>query len=179
MRESNKNAKVPKFVRRIEMVQKRSIMYYQQQESQTFLKITVALPTMVASCRGMTPKCLCFMALLSPLLMLSLQFIKLVGILDRGLQIDGFGMKSFQTYESNIIFVLRFMVDCDIVGGNWIEVPTGKYKKNARTLSYCQLEFHCLYPHLHFFSGARICLYSNIFCFMSLLSLTWVLGTQI
>ncbi|XP_023636370.1 DNA polymerase delta catalytic subunit isoform X2 [Capsella rubella] len=121
MRESNKNAKVPKFVRRIEMVQKRSIMYYQQQKSQTFLKITVALPTMVASCRG---------------------------ILDRGLQIDGLGMKSFQTYESNILFVLRFMVDCDIVGGNWIEVPTGKYKKNARTLSYCQLEFHCLYSDL-------------------------------
>jgi DNA polymerase delta subunit 1 len=121
MRESNKNAKVPKFVKRIEMVQKRSIMYYQQQKSQTFLKITVALPTMVASCRG---------------------------ILDRGLQIDGLGMKSFQTYESNILFVLRFMVDCDIVGGNWIEVPTGKYKKNARTLSYCQLEFHCLYSDL-------------------------------
>lgn len=53
MRESNKNANVPKFVRHIEMVQKKSIMYYQQQKSQTFLKITVALPTMVASCRGM------------------------------------------------------------------------------------------------------------------------------
>lgn len=57
MRESNKNANVPKFVRCIEMVQKKSIMYYQQQKSQTFLKITVALPTMVASCRGMLSKC--------------------------------------------------------------------------------------------------------------------------
>uniref|UniRef100_A0A1J3F193 DNA polymerase n=2 Tax=Noccaea caerulescens TaxID=107243 RepID=A0A1J3F193_NOCCA len=121
MRESNKNANVPKFVRHIEMVQKRSIMYYQQQKSQAFLKITVALPTMVASCRG---------------------------ILDRGIQIDGLGMRSFQTYESNIVFALRFMVDRDIVGGNWIEVPTGKYKKDARTLSYCQLEFHCLYSDL-------------------------------
>lgn len=52
MRESNKSSKVPQFVRRIEMVQKRSIMYYQQQKSQPFLKIVVALPTMVASCRG-------------------------------------------------------------------------------------------------------------------------------
>lgn len=119
------------------------------------------------------------MGLLSPLLILSLQLLNLVGILDRGLQIDGLGMKSFQTYESNILFVLRFMVDCDIVGGNWIEVPTGKYKKNARTLSYCQLEFHCLYPYLNFFSGARICLYGNMCYFISLLSLTWVLGTQI
>ena len=52
MKESNKNAKVPKFVRRIELVQKRSIMYYQQQSSHPFLKIVVALPTMVATCRG-------------------------------------------------------------------------------------------------------------------------------
>lgn len=52
MREVNRNSKVPKFVRRIEMLQKRSIMYYQQQNSQPFLKVVVALPTMVASCRG-------------------------------------------------------------------------------------------------------------------------------
>lgn len=52
MREVNRNSKVPKFLRRIEMVQKRSIMYYQQQDSHPFLKIVVALPTMVASCRG-------------------------------------------------------------------------------------------------------------------------------
>lgn len=121
-------------------------------------------------------------ALLSPLLIFLNAFFKLVGILDRGIQIDGLGMKSFQTYESNIVFALRFMVDRDIVGGNWIEVPTGKYKKNARTLSYCQLEFHCLYPHLRslsFFFETRICLSSNRFYFMSLLSLTWILGTQI
>lgn len=31
-------------------------MYYQQQDSQPFLKIVVALPTMVASCRGMIMK---------------------------------------------------------------------------------------------------------------------------
>ncbi|KAH9668769.1 DNA polymerase delta catalytic subunit [Citrus sinensis] len=119
MREANRNSKVPQFVRHIEMVQKRSIMYYQQQKSQPFLKIVVALPTMVASCRG---------------------------ILDRGIQLDGLGMKSFMTYESNVLFALRFMIDCNIVGGNWIEVPVGKYRKTAKTLSYCQLEFDCLYP---------------------------------
>lgn len=70
----------------------------------------------------------------------------LAGILDRGIQIDGLGMKSFMTYESNVLFALRFMVDCNIVGGNWIEVPYGKYKKTGRNLSYCQLEFDCLYP---------------------------------
>ncbi|XP_021899855.1 LOW QUALITY PROTEIN: DNA polymerase delta catalytic subunit [Carica papaya] len=121
MKEANRNSKVPKFVRRIELVQKRSIMYYQQQKSQLFLKIVVALPTMVTSCRG---------------------------ILDRGIQIDGFGTKSFMTYESNVLFALRFMIDCNIVGGNWIEVPSWKYKKTAKNLSYCQLEFDCLYSDL-------------------------------
>lgn len=68
------------------------------------------------------------------------------GILDRGIQIDGLGMKSFMTYESNVLFALRFMIDCNIVGGNWIEVPCGRYKKTGRDFSYCQLEFDCLYP---------------------------------
>uniref|UniRef100_A0A0E0F356 DNA polymerase n=1 Tax=Oryza meridionalis TaxID=40149 RepID=A0A0E0F356_9ORYZ len=36
-------------------------------------------------------------------------------------------LESFLTYESNILFALRFMIDCNIVGGNWIEVPAGKY----------------------------------------------------
>ncbi|KAL8473507.1 hypothetical protein ACS0TY_030371 [Phlomoides rotata] len=121
MREANRNSKVPKFVRCIELVQRRSIMYYQQQSSQSFLKIVVALPTMVTSCRG---------------------------ILDRGIQIDGMGTKSFMTYESNVLFALRFMIDCNIVGGNWIEVPGGKYKKTARNLSSCQLEFDCLFTDL-------------------------------
>lgn len=121
MREVNRNNNVPKFIIRIDLVHKKSIMYYQQHSSQPFLKIIVALPTMVASCRG---------------------------ILDKGIQIDGLGMKSFMTYESNVLFVLRFMIDCKVVGGNWIEVPAHKYKKTARTLSSSQLEFDCLYSDL-------------------------------
>ena len=80
------------------------------------------------------------------LLLHSLRFNYLAGILDRGIQIDGLGMKSFMTYESNVLFALRFMIDCNVVGGNWIEVPAGKYKTTAKSSSYCQLEFDCLYP---------------------------------
>ncbi|XP_073013443.1 DNA polymerase delta catalytic subunit [Typha latifolia] len=121
MRESNRNSNVQRFIKRIELMQKKSIMYYQQHQSQSFLKIVVALPTMVASCRG---------------------------ILERGIMIEGLGSKSFLTYESNILFALRFMIDCNIVGGNWIEAPVGKYKKTNRTISYCQLELDCLYSEL-------------------------------
>lgn len=48
----NRNNKAPMFIRRVEMVYKRNIMYYQQQDSNPFLKIVVSLPTMVARCRG-------------------------------------------------------------------------------------------------------------------------------
>ncbi|KAH9310163.1 hypothetical protein KI387_038074 [Taxus chinensis] len=121
MREANRNSKVPKFITKIEMVQKRSIMYYQEQQSRPFLKIVVALPTMVASCRG---------------------------ILERGITIDGFGSKSFTTYESNVLFALRFMIDCGIVGGNWIELPTGSYLKTSKDMSYCQMQVDILYSKL-------------------------------
>ncbi|CAL9046643.1 unnamed protein product [Musa banksii] len=121
MRESNRNSNVARFIKRVELVQKKSIMYYQKHSSQPFLKIVVALPTMVASCRG---------------------------ILERGITIDGTGSKNFLTYESNILFALRFMIDCNIVGGNWIEISAGKYKKAIKSMSYCQLELDCLYSEL-------------------------------
>ena len=35
------------------------------------------------------------------------------------------------TYESNVLYPLRFMVDCAVVGGNWVELPAGKYELTA------------------------------------------------
>ncbi|KAH7292764.1 hypothetical protein KP509_29G084300 [Ceratopteris richardii] len=121
MRESNRNSKSPIFITNVELMHKRSLMYYQQQKSRLFLKITVALPTMVAACRG---------------------------ILERGILIEGLGQKSFLTYESNVLFALRFMIDCDIVGGNWIEIIAGSYFDTGRKLTYCQLEIDVLYDKL-------------------------------
>ncbi|KAJ7521254.1 hypothetical protein O6H91_19G043900 [Diphasiastrum complanatum] len=121
MREANRNSKSPSFVTKIEVVQKRSLMYFQLQKSRPFLKITVALPTMVAGCRG---------------------------ILERGINIDGLGQKCFLTYESNVLFALRFMIDCEIVGGNWIELPAGKYRETTRKMSYCQLELDTSYKNV-------------------------------
>ncbi|WOG82089.1 hypothetical protein DCAR_0101250 [Daucus carota subsp. sativus] len=121
MREANKNAHVPKFVRRVEMVLDKSIINRQELGPQPFLKIVVALPTMVAGCCGM---------------------------LDKGIQVEGLDMKSFVTYEGSICFAMRFMFDCNIVGGNWIEVLAGRYKKTLKNISYCQLEFDCHFSDL-------------------------------
>jgi DNA polymerase delta subunit 1 len=54
MREANSNSKSRSqlFITKIEIVQKRSLMYFQVQKARSFLKIFVGLPTMVAGCRG-------------------------------------------------------------------------------------------------------------------------------
>ncbi|THH28571.1 hypothetical protein EUX98_g5609 [Antrodiella citrinella] len=46
------------------------------------------------------------------------------------------------TFESNIAFTLRFMIDTKVVGMNWIEIPAGKYKlKTGKAKkSKCQIE---------------------------------------
>jgi DNA polymerase delta subunit 1 len=68
------------------------------------------------------------------------------GILEKGINIEGVGQRSFLTYESNVLFALRFMIDCDVVGGNWVELPAGSYLRSSRQLSYCQLEVDIQYP---------------------------------
>ncbi|KAI5989332.1 DNA polymerase family B-domain-containing protein [Pisolithus albus] len=35
--------------------------------------------------------------------------------------------QSYPTFESNVPYVLRFMIDTKVVGMNWIEIPAGKY----------------------------------------------------
>lgn len=30
-------------------------------------------------------------------------------------------------YESNVAYVMRYMVDADIVGANWVTLPKGSY----------------------------------------------------
>ncbi|CAK9268862.1 unnamed protein product [Sphagnum jensenii] len=121
MREANRNSRSQLFITKIEIVQKRSIMYFQVQKARSFLKIFVGLPTMVAGCRG---------------------------ILERGINIEGLGQRCFLTYESNVLFALRFMIDCDVVGGNWIELPAGSYKDSQTRKSYCQLDVDVLYSKL-------------------------------
>ena len=44
-------------------------------------------------------------------------------VLERGFRCPGFPERCFQTYESNVPFELRYMVDNNIVGCNWLELP--------------------------------------------------------
>ncbi|CCM00374.1 uncharacterized protein FIBRA_02404 [Fibroporia radiculosa] len=46
------------------------------------------------------------------------------------------------TFESNIAYTLRFMIDTRVVGMNWIEIPAKKYKliRGEKKRSKCQIE---------------------------------------
>jgi len=69
--------------------------------------------------------------------------------------------KAFLTYESHVVFALRFMIDTSIVGGNWVELPAGRFclvpEADPQRLTHCQLEAHVHYSSLvsHEPEGAR------------------------
>lgn len=42
--------------------------------------------------------------------------------------LTGVDMYKHAIYEAKLPFVLRFMVDCNIVGCNWLEVKAGSYR---------------------------------------------------
>ncbi|TTL57246.1 DNA polymerase delta catalytic subunit [Bagarius yarrelli] len=66
-----------------------------------FLRITMAMPRLVAPAKR---------------------------ILEQGFKFAHFSIQSYSAYEANIDFEIRFMVDSDVVGCCWIELPKGKYK---------------------------------------------------
>jgi DNA polymerase delta subunit 1 len=89
------------FIIGIEIVQRASIMGYQGGRKLPFIKILLSSPRLVPKCRD---------------------------IIETGMEIPGYGDRASLTYESNIPFVLRFMIDYDILGGNWIELQPNHYR---------------------------------------------------
>ncbi|ORC90659.1 DNA polymerase delta catalytic subunit [Trypanosoma theileri] len=104
---------------RIELHKRRSIMYYQNDGSSDHLKIVVQLPQHIPKLRGL--------------------------LSDRGVMCAGAweGIRVFPTFESNVIFPLRFLVDNDIGGCNWLTVPAGKFFPSTVRTSTCQIEVCC------------------------------------
>ena len=73
--------------------------------------------------------------------------------MEVGIYIDSLGQsRSFASYESNVLYALRFMIDCDIAGGGWVELPPGSYvyqpPGHHAKQSHCQLEAHVHYSKL-------------------------------
>jgi DNA polymerase delta subunit 1 len=115
--------KVPRYVLAVTLVDAQSILGFSEQTSK-FLKIILALPAHVATLRN-----------------------KLEGA---ALNLPNYGQRSYQTFEADMPFTLRFMIDRKIVGASWVELPPGTYSvRPERTphqrmpfpkSSYCQYE---------------------------------------
>ena len=105
----------------IEVVERASVYYYQEKMS-SFLKIFCALPTFINKVRALFEK-------------QEIGFGKL-----------GSGAFGSVTFESNMPFALRFMIDNNISGMQWIQVLAGKYllRSQATKDSTCQFEIDIL-----------------------------------
>ena len=98
-----------------EIVYRQSIMGYSGKEKLPMIKISLAAPMLVPSARK---------------------------LLEAGFVMWNNVCLNMLTYESNIQFVLRYMIDKDIVGASWIRCPGGTYNivPKAEQVSRCQIE---------------------------------------
>ncbi|XP_024093674.3 DNA polymerase delta catalytic subunit isoform X2 [Pongo abelii] len=103
----------------VELCSRESMFGYHGHGPSPFLRITLALPRLVAPARR---------------------------LLEQGIRVAGLGTPSFAPYEANVDFEIRFMVDTDIVGCNWLELPAGKYALRLKEkATQCQLEVDVLW----------------------------------
>ncbi|GBG24815.1 DNA polymerase delta catalytic subunit [Hondaea fermentalgiana] len=103
--------------------EKMSIMGYCGGAKKRYLQIMMSLPNLVPKAKS---------------------------VLQNGFACPGFPEKQFMTYESNVPFVLRYMVDNDIVGSNWLTIPKGRYRARGPSsrMSRCQLEVEAVYEDI-------------------------------
>uniref|UniRef100_A0A7N6B0L2 DNA polymerase n=1 Tax=Anabas testudineus TaxID=64144 RepID=A0A7N6B0L2_ANATE len=85
----------------VDITRKESMYGYHGKRILDFLRITMAMPRLIAPAKR---------------------------LLEQGLKFGPFPLQSYPSYEANIDFEIRFMVDSDVVGCCWIELPKGKYR---------------------------------------------------
>ncbi|EGD74190.1 polymerase [Salpingoeca rosetta] len=103
IKETTSSAKdVPEVVMMVEIVSKESIYGFHATGKRPFLKIYLVQHKFINPARR---------------------------ALEQGtITLSKLGTLSYEVYESNLELNLRFMVETQLVGCNWVEVPAGKYK---------------------------------------------------
>lgn len=109
----------------VELIHKKPLTGYSAKESEAFFKITVAGPKLVSTCRT---------------------------VLERGIAcLPGDRVWNCPlTFESNVPFPLRFMIDEGMSGGSWVEIAEGSYSVRDRKdfTSTCQIEIDVHYSNV-------------------------------
>ncbi|KAF8141671.1 DNA polymerase family B-domain-containing protein [Boletus edulis] len=108
------------YVLGIEIVNKRTLWGYRGDDWLAFMKLTILEPRVLPKVRGVFERG-----------EISFQDFFVLG-------------QSYSTFESNIPYTLRFMIDTKVVGMNWIEIPAGRYKllSEEAKRSTCQIELN-------------------------------------
>ncbi|KAL0091377.1 DNA polymerase family B-domain-containing protein [Phycomyces blakesleeanus] len=72
---------------------------------------------------------------------------KIKNKIEEGVEVSGLDIICIAdtTYESNLGYLLRFMIDCEMTGCNWIELPAGKYSISDNHTSHSQYEVDTTY----------------------------------
>ncbi|CAO3647176.1 unnamed protein product [Cunninghamella blakesleeana] len=110
-------------IKRLDIVLKQSLYGYRGDAKSPFIKITVSDPRSI---------------------------FKLRAKVEQGVTIPGYEhvIRNDTTYESNLAYLLRFMIDCKVTGSNWIELPPGTYTITSNPTSNVQLEVSTTYDKI-------------------------------
>jgi DNA polymerase delta subunit 1 len=102
---------------------KQSLLGYHFETTRDFLKVYVAMPSLIPATKR---------------------------AFDEGFAVAGFGVISGQCYEANVPYILRFMIDKNINGADWVECPATFYKvrPEEKKVSRCTLEADIDFDHL-------------------------------
>ncbi|KAG0335796.1 DNA-directed DNA polymerase delta [Podila horticola] len=106
---------------KVEWKMRESIYGYHGGEQSVFLKITLRDPKHIAAAKR---------------------------TVEKGFSFAGFNDWSAQTFESNLAYLLRFMIDGKVKGANWIELPAGAYMMRNDYNSNAQINVEISYDKM-------------------------------
>ncbi|CAD7696782.1 unnamed protein product [Ostreobium quekettii] len=109
---------------RIEQEMKSNVWTYQFGQLSPFLKIVVNIPQAVTKFRGVLE--------------------------GGGVVANGIVLENLTTYESSVLYALRFMIDSGMPGASWVELPAGTYSlvPEGSHQTTCQLEAKVRYDSI-------------------------------
>lgn len=89
----------------VNIIERQSMVGYLGDEKTLFIKITAALPRLLAAIKR---------------------------LLEKEAMYPKFDFQDCRAYENNIDFDIRFMVDTNVVGCSWIELPAGSWRRRVK-----------------------------------------------
>ncbi|OBZ82248.1 DNA polymerase delta catalytic subunit [Choanephora cucurbitarum] len=102
-------------VESVEIVMKQSIYGYHGDQKSPYIRVTTRDPRDISKCKNK---------------------------IEEGVIVSGLSRpcQSDTSFESNMQYVLRFMIDCKVLGANWIELPAGEWSFVDKKMSLAQYE---------------------------------------